>query len=405
MGLITVENALKTILDGVGPLAEEQVAIDAAIGRALAKTVVASRTLPPWDNSAMDGYAVRSADATGPGVRLKVVDRIFAGDRPKRAIGPGECARIMTGAPLPPGADAVIMQEHTRATEADVELLAPVPAKACVRFAGEDTRQGGALLAAGTPIGIPEAGLLWAQGLTAVAVRRRPRVAIASTGDELCPIGEEPGADRIFDTNSPSIAAAVRRAGGEPTILGLAPDRLDAVKALFARGLDGFDVLITSAGASVGERDFAKEALEAIGVTMDFWRVAMKPGKPLAVGRKGATHVFGLPGNPTSSLVSFELFVRPALRALQGLPAAIPELGGRLAAPYQKQPGLRHFVRATVALKAGTLWATPLKQQSSGALTSAALATHLISVPPEVSALAEGDPITLIPVSWLGAPT
>ena len=400
MGLMPVESALQTILNGVVVLGEEEVAIDQALGRALAKTVVAARTLPPWDNSAMDGYAVRSADATGPGVRLKIVARIFAGDRPTRPIGPGECARIMTGAPLPPGADAVLMQERTRADGEWVELLEAVAAKSTVRFAGEDTRQGEPLLPAGTPIGIPEAGLLWSQGLTRVTVHRRPRVAIASTGDELCPIGEEPG-DRIFDTNSPSIAAAVRRAGAEPTLLGLAPDRLEDVKALFARGL-GFDVLITSAGASVGERDFAKDALEAIGVQMEFWKVAIKPGKPLAVGHRGTTRVFGLPGNPTSSLVSFELFVRPALRAMQGLPAAQLPLGGRLATGLKKSAGLRHFVRATVELKEGELWATPLSTQSSGALTSAATATHLISAPPEVTALAAGDRITLIPVSWVG---
>ncbi len=398
MALLAVEEALKFILSGVVSLPEETVAIEAALGRALSKTIVASRTLPPWDNSAMDGFAVRSADATGPGVRLQVVDRIFAGDLPKKVIGPGECAQIMTGAPLPPGADAVLMQEKVIATGDQVELQEAVPKGLAVRRAGEDTRSGEPLLVEGTPIGIPEAGLLWSQGLTTVAVRRRPRVAIASTGDELCTIGEDPG-DRIFDTNSPSLAAAVRRAGGEPTLLGLARDRLDDVKALFSKGL-GFDVLITSAGASVGERDFAKEALEGIGVTMDFWKVALKPGKPLAVGRKDATLVFGLPGNPISSLVTFELFVRPALRALQGLPSEVPMLPGRIATPFKKVPGLRHLVRATVALKDGDLWATPLVTQSSGALSSAATSTHLISVPPETTSLSEGDQIVLIPVSW-----
>ena len=400
MSLLSVEIALETILDGLGLLPEEEVSIDQAIGRASAKSVVATRTLPPWDNSAMDGYALRSADATGPGVRLKIIERIFAGDRPTRPIGPGECARIMTGAPLPVGADAVLMQELTRATEGTVELLEAVRAKTAVRLAGEDTRKGDVLLAVGTLIGIPEAGLLWSQGLQRVTVHRRPRVAIAATGDELCSIGQESG-DQIFDTNSPSIAAAVRRAGAEPTLLGLSADRLEEVKALFAKGLD-FDVLITSAGASVGERDFAKEALEAIGVKMAFWKVAMKPGKPLAVGRRGSTAVFGLPGNPTSSLVSFELFVRPALRALQGLAPQPLHLPGRISAALTKPPGLRHFVRATVAPRDGELWATPLKTQSSGALSSAASATHLISVPPDTTTLAEGDRIDLIPVSWGG---
>jgi molybdopterin molybdotransferase len=222
-------------------------------------------------------------------------------------------------------------------------------------------------------------------------------VAIASSGDELCALGEEPGG-RIFDTNSPSLAAAARRAGGEPTLLGLAPDRLDAVKACFAPGLD-YDVLITSAGASVGERDFAPEALAALGVEMDFWKVAMKPGKPLAFGRGPRTLVFGLPGNPTSSLVSFELFVRPALRALQGLRAEVPAVGGRIAADFRKAAGLRHFVRATVELREDELWATPLANQSSGTIRSLS-ATHLISVAPDVTTLARGAQILLIPVSW-----
>ena len=346
----------------------------------------------------MDGYAVRSADATGPGVKLKIVARIFAGERPTTRILAGECARLMTGAALPPGADAVLMQERTRAEGEWVELLEAVAPRAAVRDRGEDTREGALLLPRGCPLGIPEAGLLWSQGLQRVSVYRRPKVAIASTGDELCSVGSAPG-ERIFDTNSPSIAAAVRRAGGEPTLLGLAPDRFDEVQALFSRGVD-FDVLITSAGVSVGERDFTKEALESLGVKIDFWKLAIKPAKPLAMGRRGATLVFGLPGNPTSSLVSFELFVRPALRALQGLPASSPKVSGRLAIAWKKAAGLRHYVRATVDFRDGELWATPLSTQSSGALSSAASATHLISLPPDLTAVAEGDLILLIPVSW-----
>jgi molybdopterin molybdotransferase len=400
MALLPAETALERVLAQVIPLAEEEVAIAEGIGRALAKTVVARRTLPPWNNSAMDGYALRSADASRAGVKLKIVDRIFAGDRPTRTVGAGECARIMTGAPLPPGADAVLMQERTRADGDTVELLEAVAAHTAVRDRGEDTKEGATLLSAGTPIGIPEAGLLWAQGFQTVTVRRKPTVAIASTGDELCPIGTDPG-ERIIDTNSPSIAAAAVRAGAVPTQLGLAPDRLEAVKALFARGLE-FDVFITSAGVSVGERDFAREALEGLGVEIDFWKIAIKPGKPLAVGRRGKTLIFGLPGNPTSSLVTFELFVRPALRALQGLPPVTSSMGGRLSVAWKKPAGLRHFVRATVELKEGELWATPLAGQSSGAISSAAAATHLISLPPDLTEVSAGDRILLIPVSWAG---
>jgi molybdopterin molybdotransferase len=355
----------------------------------------------------MDGYAVRSADLSGPlPVQLAVGETIHAGGTPRLELRPGTCARIMTGAPLPPGADAVVMQERTRPLQGAegpaVEILEPVPAGNFVRPRGEDARERELLLARGTPLGIPELGLITAQGLLSVPVPRRPRVAILSTGDELCR-ADEPPEGRIVDTNAPSLALAVARAGGHPTLLGIARDTQAEVTARLADA-QGFDVVLTSAGVSVGEKDFVKAALHEQGVEMNFWRVAIKPGKPLAVGRRGSTLYFGLPGNPTSSLVTFELFVRPALRRLlghSGPGVEPPRVTGRLEGELRKPPGLAHYTRVAAHWREGELWARPLATQTSGALRSAASATHLLHFPREASSLAHGANVELLPVSWV----
>jgi molybdopterin molybdotransferase len=347
----------------------------------------------------MDGYAVRSEDVANAPARLRVVETIHAGELPRRRVGPGECSRIMTGAPLPEGADAVVMQERVRPSGEEIEVLQPAEKRTNVRAMGEDARAGELLLPKGVGLGIPEAALLWAQGLTHVRVPRRPRVAILSSGDELCP-ADQPVAGRLVDTNSPSIAEAVRRAGGEPTLLGIAADRLDAVLGKLEQA-KGHDVVLTSAGVSVGERDFVRPALLRLGAQMSFWRVAVKPGKPLAAGTLGPALVVGLPGNPVSSLVTFELFVRPALRRLCGVedvePARVPgRLDGRLA----KSPGVTHYVTAVARWEGGELLARPLATQTSGALRAAVSATHLIELSPEASAVEPGTRVALLPVSW-----
>jgi molybdopterin molybdotransferase len=401
--MLSVEAARARTLELLPVLPDESCPVHDAVGRALCVDVVAQRTLPPWDNSAMDGYAVRSVDVATTPARLRVVEAIFAGSRPTKKVGPGECSRIMTGAPLPEGADAVVMQEKTRSEpgSAEVEILEPVTAHAAVRDRGEDARAGELLLPKGTVLGIPEAGLLWAQGMTHVKVPRRPRVAILSTGDELCTV-EEAGEDRIVDTNSPSLALAVARAGGVPSLLGIARDTPeDVLEKLEAAAQH--DVVLTSAGVSVGEKDFVKEALARMGVAMGFWRVAIKPGKPLAVGRRRDTLFFGLPGNPTSSLVSFELFVRPALRRMLGHADVEPtRVSGRVEVPLKKKPGLAHYLRAIARWKNGQLWARPLGSQTSGALRSAASATHLLCFPEAQAELASGDAVELLPLSWTG---
>jgi molybdopterin molybdotransferase len=269
-----------------------------------------------------------------------------------------------------------------------------------VRAQGEDARAGALLLARGTPLGLPEVGLLLAQGVTHALVPRRARVAILSTGDELCR-ADEPPDGRLVDTNGPLLALAVARAGGLPTLLGIARDTVADVEARLAQA-EPFDVVLTSAGVSVGAHDFVRTALQRRGVQMEFWRVAVKPGKPLAVGRRGAQVYFGLPGNPTSSLVSFELFVRPALRRLLGFAEVEPgRVPGRLEGELQKPPGLAHYVRVTASWRAGELWAKPLGTQTSGALRSSSAATHLLHVPREVGGLAQGAWVELLPLSWV----
>ncbi|WNG16407.1 gephyrin-like molybdotransferase Glp [Cystobacter fuscus] len=400
--LLAVEEARARTLALVQPLSTEWVRWEDALGRTLAEDVRAQRTLPPWDNSAMDGFAVRSADLSAPlPVRLRVGETIYAGQTPREQVRPGTCARIMTGAPLPAGADAVVMRERTRLTpEGDaVDILEGVGPGNFVRPRGEDAREGELLLPRGTPLGIPELGLLLGQGRTSVPVPRRPRVAILSTGDELCP-ADAPAEGRIVDANAPALSLAVMRAGGVPSVLGIARDTREDVSRLLAAA-EGHDLVLTSAGMSVGEHDFVREALAHLGVAQDFWRVAIKPGKPLAVGRKGGTLYCGLPGNPTSSLVTFELFVRPALRRMLGhADVEPPRVPGRLAGELKKAPGLDHYIRVTAAWQEGELWARPLATQTSGALRSAASATHLLHFPRSSSRLATGDKVELLPLSW-----
>ena len=395
--------AQERILHDLVPLPEAWTPLEEALGFALTSDVIARRTQPPWDNSAMDGYAVRSADVAGTPVTLPVVAVVHAGDQPTRPVGPREAVRIMTGAPVPPGADAVVMQERTRALPGpglgQVEIQETAAPRQNVRDAGEDARAGQLLLAAGTVLGIPELALLAAQGMTFARVPRRPRVAIIATGDELCRIDEEPNG-RIVDTNSIALAVGVRRAGAIPVVLGIARDRPEDVERLIHTGLD-HDVVLTSAGASVGEHDHVRPALERLGVAMDFWRVAIRPGKPLAFGRRGASRVFALPGNPASSLVTFELFVRPALLRLGGRPSPLSvPVRARSGMDLKKNRGLAHFIRVVLRWREGDPWADPLPTQTSGALRSTVTATHLLHFPIDAMSIGRGDSVELLPVGW-----
>jgi molybdopterin molybdotransferase len=402
-GLLSVSQAQARILEACRPMPSEWVPLEQALGRALLQDVLARHTQPPYDNSAMDGYAVRAEDAQQPGSRLHVVEAIYAGQLPTRALGAREAARIMTGAPVPEGTSAVVMQEMTRALPGqglgDVEILEAITAGTNVRPAGEDARAGDLLLAKGTALGIPELGLLWGQGFMGAEVPRRPQVALLATGDELCrPETHRPG--QIIDTNSPSLALSVQRAGGVPRLLGIARDTLEDVERLLALALDA-DVVLTSAGVSVGERDYVRRAFERLEIHSEFFGVAVKPGKPVAFARRGKTLLFGLPGNPTSSLVAFELFVRPALRRLLGQTDVLPQpVPGRTSVALKKRAALAHYLRVRATWRDGELWAEPLVTQSSGAVRSASTATHLLHFPMEAISLSAGDKVQLLQVSW-----
>ena len=378
--MLTVEEALAQILAFVRPLETEAVDIVGALGRVLAEDVVSGREIPPWPNSSMDGYALRAVDS-GAGAALRVVERIAAGRMPTRRLAPGEAARIFTGAPLPEGADAVVPQEDVDADGDRVALRASVPSGAYVRRAGEDVRVGDRVLEIGHVLGAAEVGLLATLGRTQARVYRRPRVAILSTGDEIVDLGATPGAGQIPNTNTYSLWAQVLEAGGVPLSLGVAPDRLDAIEERVRRAADS-DVIVSSAGVSVGDHDYVRDALERAGARLHLWRVSMRPGKPITFGALGRRPVFGLPGNPVSAMVTFELFVRPALLTLAGRRrVARPKLVCR-ALERIDNPGSRQgYLRVMLSRVNGGFGARLTGEQGSAILRSMVLADGLAVVP------------------------
>lgn len=398
--MLSVDEALQNILREVEPLPPERIGLGEALHRILAEDVLSGRLLPPFDNSQMDGYAVRAADLRGASdespIALEVTSRIFAGDRPTRRVGPGEAARIMTGAPMPPGADAVVMQERTTVDGDRVSIAHAPNAGEFVRPAGEDCRPGDRVLAAGTVLTPGHIALLAALGRSELSVFQRPRVGILSTGDELCRIDEAPDG-RIVDSNAWGLMAQVLAAGAIPVRLGVARDDRAEIDRLLAAA-SGCDVVLTSGGVSVGEKDFVLEALEALGVELRFWKVAMRPGKPLAFGVQGSRLFFGLPGNPVSSMVTFELFVRAALRVRMGHPQPVrPALRARLAEPVRKPAGLTHFLRAITTVEEGRLISRPLGKQSSGLVSAMATANSLMVLREQVTELAAGEEVEVLP--------
>ena len=395
------------MLAGIEALGSEDVPLMRALGRVLARDVVSPVSLPPWNNASMDGYAVRAEDVAAAGsreVRLRVIETIAAGTRGTRRVGAGEAARIMTGAPVPDGADSVIRVEDTQSAPGSdiVTIRDDRDAGRNVRPRGEDVAAGAVVLAAGTPIGAAHAGVLASVGCASPTVHRRPRVAILATGDELVPLerfAEVRTGDRIVSSNSYSLQAAVLAAGGEPVPLGIAPDDPGAL-ARCLREADGCDLVLTSGGVSVGDFDYTRDVVSALGGELSLWRVTMRPGAPLAYGRLFGVPWLGLPGNPVSALVTFELFARPLLRLLSGhrrphRRAIRVSLGEdvHLAAP------LTHFLRAVLSTAAdGATRASLTGPQSSGMLTSMAAADALVVVSGEQSTIAAGTMVTAIPL-------
>jgi molybdopterin molybdotransferase len=391
--MISVEEALSQILSEAQPLGAERVDLLSSRGRLAAEEARATRVLPPFDNSAMDGYAVRAAE--GEKAR-RVVGAVACGDPPGAlAVGPGQAARIMTGAPMPEGADAVVMQEEaTREGDAVSFSRAPTVGQH-IRRRGTDVAAGEALLAPGEEITPAHVAALAAQGRSFLAVYRRPAVAIVSTGSELAEIDEAPGPGAIVNSNAYALAALCAEAGAAPTILGIARDDRAETEALLRRALFA-DAILTSGGVSVGEFDYVKEALSALGYEPRFWKIAMKPGKPVVYGRLSGRPVLGLPGNPASCQVSFELFARPMLRAMAGDPAPLrPRLPARLAAAIAGGDR-RTFVRAKLSRgEGGELHAAPLRKQGSGELRSMLGANALLDIPAGAR-LAAGEAVSAV---------
>jgi molybdopterin molybdotransferase len=384
--MLTVEQALERVLSAFHALEPEQVPILEALGRVLAKDVYAGEDIPPLANSSMDGYAVLAADTVGASpnrpARLRIVGQIAAGYVPETAVASGTTMRIMTGAPIPSGADAVIKVEDTDTDGKYVNIYTEVAPGNYIRSAGEDVRQGELVLSKSTLIRPQEIGMLATLGHRKVLVHRRPRVAILATGDEVVEIDQPLTPGKIRNANSYSNAAQVLEHGGEPLPLGIARDDVDDLTAKIRAGLEqGVDLFLTSGGVSVGDFDLVKDVLAAEG-EIAFWRVRMKPGKPLAFGHIGGVPVLGLPGNPVSVMVSFEVFVRPAIWKMLGrTDLARPTLQATLMDEITHKDERRHYVRVRVEKHNGAYRAHLTGGQGSGILSSMVKANALAVIP------------------------
>lgn len=379
--MIGVREALACVCEATPVLGTERVALAAAAGRVAGEDVASTRAVPSAANSAMDGYAVRHADLASLPARLRVTATAPAGTVVATAVERGTAVKLFTGSVIPAGADTVVKVEDTDERDGVVVVRQAPLSGANIRAAGEDIRPGDVVLACGTPLGPADVGVLASIGRATVVVHRRPQVAIVSTGSELVEVDDEPGPGQVVNSNAYTLAAAVREAGGDAVVLPIARDRPDAIRAQLAEALRA-DVVLSTGGVSVGDLDFVKQALDELGVEQLFWKVAQKPGKPLAFGRLGDRLVFGLPGNPVSALVCFHVYVRPALRRLQGHRRLhLPVVQATLAARVRKATGLTEFVRVRLAEREGGFVATAVASQSSGVLTSLGAGAALLVGP------------------------
>ncbi|OGX29303.1 MAG: hypothetical protein A3B78_01290 [Omnitrophica WOR_2 bacterium RIFCSPHIGHO2_02_FULL_67_20] len=399
--MISVEEAWSLIRSAAQPLPSERRSLAGALGSVLAEDVIAPVDLPPFDNSAMDGYALRSSDtqvacAEQP-VQLTIAGEVAAGGWQETPVASGTAVKIMTGAALPSGADAVLMLEAGRLRGDVVEVREPVPRGTHIRRRGEDVRRGDVLLTAGLRLNVQRLGLLANSGISTVGVHRAPRVSLVATGSELVTDGQALRPGQIYDSNRIVLRTLVQQTGSACEDLGVTPDDPSAIAQRLREGL-GADVLLISGGVSVGAHDHVKEVLRDLGMDTLFWRVAMKPGKPILCGRRGATWVFGLPGNPISCVVGFLAFIEPLLRRLQGEAQAQPRYGtARLTASVRKKDDRRHFMTARMAPSPdGWLEAAPTARQGSAMMHALAQADGFVVVPETCAELAAGDVVQVL---------
>jgi len=395
-GLTPLHEAVKTVLEAAGPLGLEKVGLLDALGRVLGEDIIATRDNPPWDNSAMDGFAVRWEDikqehAITKPVELSVIEDVPAGKTATKAVGAGQAIRIMTGAAIPKGADTVIKVEETESSGDRVRIFKAPDRGANIRPQGEDVKKGDCIIAKGTQIRPAEAGMLAILAKSFVLVYQRPRVAILSTGDELADLDERFNEEKIINSNSYGLAAAVQEAGGVPLLLGIARDQPAAMKEKIAHGLNA-DILVLSGGVSMGDYDFTKAVFKDLGAEMNFWKLAIRPGQPLAFGKIQGRLAFGLPGNPVSSMVTFEQLVRPAMLKMGGHRTyGRPVVQAVFQEKFSKRNDRRHFLRGVLWKEDGVLKVRTTGDQGSGILTSMVKANGLIDVPEAVERLNPGD--------------
>jgi len=386
------EEARKIILDSVVPLGVEKVEILSAVGRVLAEDVAAPWDMPLWDNTAMDGYAVHATDCPGGGT-LELAGFLPAGGHMTDEVGRGTAVKIMTGAPIPPGVDAVVPYEETEEHDGRVTIKTSVKPGDHIRFKGEDVRFGETVLPAGTLLRPSEISMLASFGKVFVPVHRRVRVAILSTGDELVEPGEALAPGKIINSNSLALAAAVIQAGGIPVMLGIARDTRESLLEKMIEGLRA-DALITSAGVSAGDCDFVRDVLSELMVIQAFWKVDIKPGRPTAFGLRDGKPIFSLPGNPVSSLLTFEEFVRPALLKMMGHSRVLrPMVKATLQEAVRKKPGRVNFIRVAVTQENGEFLVQSAGKQDTGFLKTLLLADGIAVIPAEKEDLKAGDKV------------
>ncbi len=402
--LLSIEDARTIVLASVQRLPSEPVALTpSALGRVLAEDLKATEAVPPFDNSAMDGFAVRALDVAAVPASLTVVGESRAGSPANVPVGPEEAIAIATGAAMPAGADAVVRVEDTRCEGDVVEVLEPASVGQEVRRAGDDVRAGQAVLPRGTPLGPAELGVAASLGRTRLECARRPRVAVLVTGDELLEPGESMRPGAVRDSNSLSIPALALAAGAELLPTARAPDEPSATRAAIASRLDA-DVLVICGGMSVGQHDHVRPSLAELGVQERFWGLALRPGRPAWFGTAAGTLVFGLPGNPVSAMVTFLLLVAPAMRALTGAPQPPGGMSAILDSDYSKLPGRAHAIRVRLRAAADGWHAEPMPAQGSHVLTSMVGADAVALVPTERESVRAGERLAIEPLaSWLGA--